>query len=442
MGKVFRVLTVHAPLCALLLSGCGGGSAGGSSSFRANDDTFDIVRGGRLTIAAPGVMGNDSGATSATAALISNVAHGTLTLNGDGSFTYQHDGGNNDDSFVYQARSGSTSSNNATVALRISSPTARNSCHSVSGSSYTAQLSATGDGLVYEILTQPAKGSLSTDPAGNFNYSPRAGGQGLDQFTFRVRAQNGELSDTATVSLFINGALRIMPLGDSITLGTHTATTPPDGQSVGYRRRLYNDLASYSGTNFAVDFVGSRSDGTSASPAIGDPNHEGWGGGCAGPPCDPQYPALSQNVRAWLDGNPADFVLLHAGINDLNQRGDTSASGIAAILDEIDAWEAARQQSVTVYVARIIKDVPAFENDLPVTVYNDNVAAIVAARPSDKVVLVDMENGANLNYGNGQPGPDMADNYHPTASGYDKMAAKWFSELTNRNNPDTLPECP
>lgn len=325
-------------------------------------------------------------------------------------------------------------------------PTAQNGCHAFSvNQNFTGQMSASGQSLVYEVIDRPVKGALSTDATGNFNYVPRPGLRGLDRFTFRVRDNMGQQSNIATVSLLIDGAVRIMPLGDSITQGTLTSTTPPVGQAVGYRRKLYNDLVGFSNNRFGVNFVGSEAEGLSASPAIGDADHEGHGGMCAGGlPCPSG--TLTAGIRGWLDANPADIVLLHAGTNDLGNRPtDTSASGITTLLDEIDVWEATNHP-VTVFVARIIKDVPGAGTDRPVDAYNNSITDIVAARTADRLVLVDMQDGANLNYGDGQFRADMADNLHPNASGYDKMAAKWLTELTNRNNVGArfpgLPECP
>ena len=42
----------------------------------------------------------------------------------------------------------------------------------------------------------------------------------------------------------------------------------------------------------------------------------------------------------------------------------------------------------------------------------------------DKIVIVDMENGAGLNYSS-----DMRDPAHPTDTGYNKMATVWFNAL-------------
>src|SRR5437867_1433618 len=56
----------------------------------ANDDSYTTPEDTQLTVSAPGVLANDSDVDgdALSAVLVSNPTHGTLTLNGDGSFTY------------------------------------------------------------------------------------------------------------------------------------------------------------------------------------------------------------------------------------------------------------------------------------------------------------------------------------------------------------------
>ena len=409
----------------MLLAGCGGGSNDSDSpGFRANDDSYNIAPGGSLSIAAPGVLGNDNaGSGSAlTASLVTNVQHGTLTLNPNGSFTYQHDGSNNSDSFVYRANNGSTMSNEATVTLAFSStPLAFNSCHSPAASaSYTGRLSATGQSVTYEIVDRPVKGSLTTDTAGNFTYIPRSGLRGLDRFTFRVRDGGGQTSNTATVSLFIGGSLRIMPLGDSITMGTYTATSPSDDRSIGYRLKLYNDLTSTAAGRYNIDLVGTLRNGETL---MSDPDHEGHGGFVA--------QQIADGINQWLTAAPPDVVLLHIGTNDLSTDPNASAAPVSSILQNIETWGQANYP-LWVFVARIVERT----DGKSVTAYNDDIAARVAARNNNRLFLVNQQTGAQLVY---STSGDMADHVHPNQSGYDKMADKWRAEMLAAG---LLPSCP
>ena len=56
----------------------------------AVDDSYSTAEDTALTVAAPGVLGNDTDVDGdpLTAVLVSDPAHGTLALNADGSFTY------------------------------------------------------------------------------------------------------------------------------------------------------------------------------------------------------------------------------------------------------------------------------------------------------------------------------------------------------------------
>lgn len=78
-----------------------------------------------LTVAAPGVLGNDTAATSAvTANLVSTTTHGSLTLAADGSFRYSPTAGwSGTDAFTYTASSSSGGrSRPQTVQLTVDPP--------------------------------------------------------------------------------------------------------------------------------------------------------------------------------------------------------------------------------------------------------------------------------------------------------------------------------
>ena len=86
-------------------------------------DSYTTAEDATLTVAAPGVLGNDSDpdGDALTAALVAGPSHGTLTLNADGSFSYtpapDYSG---PDSFTYKANDGSLDSATATVSLTVS----------------------------------------------------------------------------------------------------------------------------------------------------------------------------------------------------------------------------------------------------------------------------------------------------------------------------------
>ncbi|MFO7680701.1 MAG: LamG-like jellyroll fold domain-containing protein [Chloroflexota bacterium] len=210
-----------------------------------------------------------------------------------------------------------------------------------------------------------------------------------------------------------SSAVRIMPLGDSITKGSSSGVTL-ESEMISYRKTLWHNLIAAS---YPVDFVGSLTNGQTYDGF--DPHHEGW----------PAYTKaqVRDGVIGWLNTNPADIVLLHIGTNAVS----TSVTEDDQLLNNIDAYD----ENITVVLARIINRI---NDDITTTSYNNALASLAATRIAngDKIILVDMENGADLNYAF-QPTGDMWDNLHPYHTGYDKIAAVWYSALGTILQPCT-----
>ncbi len=205
-----------------------------------------------------------------------------------------------------------------------------------------------------------------------------------------------------------------MPVGDSITKGTGSSFYN------GYRKPLYLKLIN---DGYVIDFVGTQTEGDFA-----DPNHEGHGSWADSDIAWGQIGYPTDGIYAWLEQNPADIILLHIGTNYL----DTSPDDVEDILDEIDRYESDYGTQVIVLVARIIKR-GGFEEI--VTIFNDNVQAMVMDRISDpsnpaypdKIIPpnnIDMENA--LDYPD-----DFYDSAHPNDDGYTKMADVWYNALVD-----------
>ena len=206
---------------------------------------------------------------------------------------------------------------------------------------------------------------------------------------------------------------RIMPLGNSITVGT--CDNEPLEELEGYRQKLYLDLIDQ---GYDVDFVGGEEAGGDALPPF-DIDHEGHGGWKAdeivnGNPDQPGEEQLDQ----WLVDHRPDIVLLHIGTNDISA-GDNPAdivSEVDQILDVIFAYDPV----IKVILARIINRANFSQetND-----FNNLLPGMVQAHPSrDNIFIVNQE--IALNYLT-----DMYDNLHPNMLGYNKMADVWFDEL-------------
>jgi VCBS repeat-containing protein len=88
----------------------------------ATNDGYSTNEDTTLTVAAPGVLGNDSDpdGNALTAALVAGPAHGSLTLNAAGSFTYTPAANfNGSDTFTYRPSDGTAPSNTATVSITV-----------------------------------------------------------------------------------------------------------------------------------------------------------------------------------------------------------------------------------------------------------------------------------------------------------------------------------
>jgi uncharacterized repeat protein (TIGR01451 family) len=89
---------------------------------QAANDSYSTAENTALSVAAPGVLANDTDIDSATltASLVSNAANGSVTLNANGSFVYTPNAGfAGTDSFTYKANDGSADSNVATVTITV-----------------------------------------------------------------------------------------------------------------------------------------------------------------------------------------------------------------------------------------------------------------------------------------------------------------------------------
>jgi hypothetical protein len=184
----------------------------------AVDDLYTVELGETLTVAAPGVLGNDQnpGGAPLSASLVAPPVDGTLTLAANGSFTYTPTiDFAAQDSFSYRADNG-LASNVATVVIAIVDPdgppvAVDDSYTTVAGQTLT--IAAPGvlgndvnprPGAMTAVLAAfPAHGTLALSVNGSFAYTPQAGYTGADSFTYR--ASNGQQSDVATVTITVLG---------------------------------------------------------------------------------------------------------------------------------------------------------------------------------------------------------------------------------------------
>jgi VCBS repeat-containing protein len=203
----------------------------------AVNDSYTTSEDTPLVVPAPGVLSNDTDADAdiLTAIEVTGVAHGTLSLNANGGFTYTPAANyNGPDSFTYRASDGLTNSGVATVSITVTpvndAPVANNQSITMPEDTIT-NLVLTGSDvdsatLTYAILAGPTNGTLSLldTNTGAVTYTPTTNYDGADVFTFTV--SDGSLSATGLVSLTmtpVNDAP--VAINDSFSLFKNTTLT-------------------------------------------------------------------------------------------------------------------------------------------------------------------------------------------------------------------------
>jgi hypothetical protein len=121
-----------------------------------------------------------------TAEVVSGVAHGTLVLNADGSFTYLTNlTAAGTDSFTYRVTDGLSFSDPATVSITVSTSSSGGGGTGGFGGFTTPTLSVPDNDRVRigggSVTVQPAHGSIVSE-AGIQYYVPESGYRGSDTF--------------------------------------------------------------------------------------------------------------------------------------------------------------------------------------------------------------------------------------------------------------------
>jgi lysophospholipase L1-like esterase len=196
-------------------------------------------------------------------------------------------------------------------------------------------------------------------------------------------------------------AVRIMPLGDSITQGDFLRNS--------YRRPLWHRLK---GEGFRVNFVGSQRRNHIAGPPDGDfdRDHEGhWGW---------TINQVLERLDGWARAANPDVALIHLGTNDLFQGDDPDT--IARELAEVVTVLRAANPRVAIFLAELI---PARGSEAAYVPVNARIRALSSMGTSESpVTIVDMFSGFDVD-------AHTYDGVHPNAAGESLLAERWFSAL-------------
>jgi len=191
----------------------------------ANDDTYVASHDQVLSVAAPGVLANDAGLLP-TAAKLTNPAHGTVTVNANGAFSY-HPAARyvGPDSFTYEARVlnlGVLVTDPATVTLTVTNaaPVGQDDAYvATTGVALKVgppgvlmnDTDADGDHLQAVLVSGGGNGSLDLKADGGFTY--KSGGSFVGTYTFTYRVSDG-ITTSAIVTV-------------TIDVGPKTGSPPP-----------------------------------------------------------------------------------------------------------------------------------------------------------------------------------------------------------------------
>ncbi len=202
-------------------SGCDGAPT-------ANDDAYSVVHDRVLSVAAPGVLANDTDPNGCglTPMKLTDPSNGSVVFNSDGSFTYTpyaHFVGT--DSFTYYDTNGTYNSNTATVTITVThNQTLYVDAPGVLGNDYDPDM----DPLTAHWTSGPYFGVLDFHPDGSFSYTPIPTFTGSDSFTYQP-FDGVAYGNSTAVTISATGNQPIANYDEFATAINQTLTVPTPG---------------------------------------------------------------------------------------------------------------------------------------------------------------------------------------------------------------------
>ena len=194
----------------------------------AADDSAVADEDASLEITAAVLLANDSDVDFDTLSIasVTQPSSGTLTDNGDGTYTYTPGlNFHGSDSFSYTVSDGNGGSDGATVNLTVnqvndpgvfggdlSANTSEDS--SVGGVATFADSIDGSSSPNFSVTTNAANGSASVDASGNWSYTPNANFNGADSFVVSVVDDDGNV-ESQTISITVSSVTDLTAADDS-----------------------------------------------------------------------------------------------------------------------------------------------------------------------------------------------------------------------------------
>jgi lysophospholipase L1-like esterase len=211
----------------------------------------------------------------------------------------------------------------------------------------------------------------------------------------------------STQALAMIKAVKIMPLGDSITEGGYNE----NGQwktGGGYRVNLYDRLTA---DRVPFHFVGSLTTGN-----FPEPRHEGHSGWT--------IQQLSDFVGGAIATYQPDVVLLMIGTNDVLQNDNlsTAPDRLADLIKKI----AASDSKTKILLSTILTTNNPVVNK-KIHAYNNGVRRVAHALAAQNIDIHFVDLYTDSGVGGGRA--DLIDGVHPTPRGYKKLGVAWYQAL-------------
>ena len=215
----------------------------------ATDDFYTTGKDTALSLAAPGLLGNDNDRDSiqstVTALLVTGPSHAeSFTLNADGSFVYTPAlNFVGTDSFTYRANDGTADSNPATVTIAVvqgnNTPIASNDFYKTERETLLNvpalgvlandnDLDTPASDLVATLITGPSHAvSFTLNADGSFEYMPAPKFIGADSFSYKVSDGINESNIAMATIAVLSVDDVLMAENDNESIGEDSALSVP-----------------------------------------------------------------------------------------------------------------------------------------------------------------------------------------------------------------------